>query len=115
MDTFLNLSLDQVQNALCEILVKSHSLGGEIVVSCSFQTVVSFKIVLLLETKLSNLEESITRVVLLVEVFGHLFEVQDSILLLRDGVFEAFGKDFAYVKMCFDVGVVGLDDLLEVR
>ena len=75
---------------------------------------VSLVEIFLFQSQFRNLEESVAREVLLVQVLGDLFKVQDGILLLRCLILDAFRQDFADVEMCLDVGVVRVDDLLEI-
>ena len=80
--TLLNLSFNQVKDALCEVSIQGHALRGEVVVRGSFQTEEGLVVVFLLESKLCNLEEGVTSIEFLIWILCNLLKVENCISLL---------------------------------
>jgi hypothetical protein len=77
LDTFLDFSLDEVQDSLSEILVELETLGVEVAINCSLEVEVSFVEVFVVESELGYLEKSISSIDLSVRImiFDDLFKM----------------------------------------
>lgn len=115
MDTLLDLPLHQVYHSLSEVFVHGHTLRGKIVINRPLKSKVGLIVIFLPETKFSDLEESISCVILFIWVLSDLFKVENGINLLALFVLEALGEDLASVKMSFDITILLCDHLLEIQ
>jgi hypothetical protein len=101
LDTFFYLSLDQIEHTFCEVFVQGHALACKVVIRRPLKAEIRLVVVLVLESQLSDLEQSISRVIVLLWEFGGLFEMEDCFFAFGNLVLDPFGQQFADVEMRF--------------
>lgn len=99
LDTFLYFSFNQIEHAFRKVLIQLHPLARQVVIGGTLKAKVRFIIIFLLQSELSDLEQSITGVKLLLRVFCNLFEMKDSFFFFRKAILYSFCQQLADVKV----------------
>ena len=72
------------------------------------------KVVFVFQVDDSDLEQSISRIKLIIKVFSRLLKMENCVLLLRNIILDAFRQNLSNIKVRLGAVFVLLDNCLEV-